>query len=228
MLYSVPLTEMIDVFSLKVLSQGEDLSGKLINRAEINRPALQLAGFYDYFDADRIQIIGLVEFTFLQKMPPDVRDKTNELGFCPEHLAEMLKMKNRLGMALMLQTRLTVLAKSAKNINSCFVCDRVNTSMERYFDTLVYIWKRGKLELRPMLEKAAFCLRHNAELMARADGELKSALTEVHNARMKELSEDVEWFIKKFDYRFADEPWGSARDAVERACGMLGCYNKEN
>ncbi|MCL2351926.1 MAG: HPr(Ser) kinase/phosphatase [Firmicutes bacterium] len=67
---------MIDFFNLKILSRDTEFPGKQIERAEINRPALQLAGFYDYFDSDRIQIIGLVEYTFLQKMELEVRAKT--------------------------------------------------------------------------------------------------------------------------------------------------------
>ena len=76
MLYSVPLSEMIKVFNLRNLSRDSEFPGKFLERAEINRPALQLAGFYDYFDSDRIQIIGLVEYTFLQKMELEVRAKT--------------------------------------------------------------------------------------------------------------------------------------------------------
>ena len=35
------------------------------------------------------------------------------------------------------------------------------------------------------------------------------------------LREDVRWFVKKFDYRYDDEPWGDAKDAVERAIKFL-------
>ena len=36
-----------------------------------------------------------------------------------------------------------------------------------------------------------------------------------------ELSGDVSWFCKKFDYRYQDEPWNNAKDAVERSIRFL-------
>ena len=38
---------------------------------------------------------------------------------------------------------------------------------------------------------------------------------------MKTLTDDVSWFCKKFDYRFDAEPWGNAKDSVERAIRFL-------
>ena len=45
-----------------------DISQIQISQTDINRPALQLAGFFDYFDSNRIQIIGHVEATYMEKM----------------------------------------------------------------------------------------------------------------------------------------------------------------
>ena len=42
-----------------------------ISQPDVNRPALQLAGFFDYFDSDRVQIIGHVENAYMQKMSDD-------------------------------------------------------------------------------------------------------------------------------------------------------------
>jgi HPr kinase/phosphorylase len=67
---------MISEFNLVMLAEKVGVSGKQMTHAEINRPALQLAGFYEYFDADRLQIIGLVEYTYLQKMEQSLRCET--------------------------------------------------------------------------------------------------------------------------------------------------------
>lgn len=75
-MYTVALEEMIKEFSLKNLTVGVDISDKIIENAEVNRPALQLAGFFDYFDCERLQIIGLVEYTYLEKMTPEFRQET--------------------------------------------------------------------------------------------------------------------------------------------------------
>ena len=43
----------------------------------------------------------------------------------------------------------------------------------------------------------------------------------VQSAYMDSLTEDVSWFCKKFDYRYDAEPWGNAKDSVERAIRFL-------
>ena len=73
--YSVPLPTVIEEYKLKLLTPAVDVESKVLTRANINRPALQLAGFFDFFDAERLQIIGMVEHTFLQHIDIDVRKK---------------------------------------------------------------------------------------------------------------------------------------------------------
>jgi len=55
--YSVPLSTVIQEYKLKILTPAVDVESKVLTRANINRPALQLAGFFDYFDHSRLQII---------------------------------------------------------------------------------------------------------------------------------------------------------------------------
>lgn len=43
----------------------------------------------------------------------------------------------------------------------------------------------------------------------------------VQSAYISSLTEDVSWFCKKFDYRYDAEPWGNAKDSVERAIRFL-------
>jgi HPr kinase/phosphorylase len=74
--YTVSVAELVKDFDLKQATSIADLDDKFIEHAEINRPALQLSGFYEYFDSDRLQIIGIVEYTYLQKLAPEVRRQT--------------------------------------------------------------------------------------------------------------------------------------------------------
>ncbi len=53
---------------LKNLTQSVDLSDKEVAVPDVNRPALQLTGYFDHFDSDRVQIIGYVEYTYLQTL----------------------------------------------------------------------------------------------------------------------------------------------------------------
>ena len=58
-------------------------------------------------------------------------------------------------------------------------------------------------------------------LSKKAQPEFLRAVEKVENACAASLREDVSWFCKKFDYRYADEPWYNSKDAIERATAFL-------
>lgn len=66
--YSVDLPTIVRECGLTELNRSDDYESVRVTVTEVNRPGLQLAGFYDYFEPKRIQIIGKVELTFLQEM----------------------------------------------------------------------------------------------------------------------------------------------------------------
>jgi len=69
--YSVKLSKIIEKIGLKVLNPDVDTSKIMIHEASLNRPALQLAGFFDFFDNKRIQLIGKVEYTYMHQVYDD-------------------------------------------------------------------------------------------------------------------------------------------------------------
>ncbi|MDV4151883.1 HPr(Ser) kinase/phosphatase [Clostridium sp. AL.422] len=70
---SVTVEKLIKDFDLEVLSEGEKGIEILVN--DINRPGLQLTGFYNYFAPERIQVIGKAEWSFLETMGVELRKK---------------------------------------------------------------------------------------------------------------------------------------------------------
>ena len=66
-MYTVSLEKFIQKMKVKNLTPEVDISAIEITQSDVNRPALQLAGFFDYFDHHRIQIIGQVEHTYMEK-----------------------------------------------------------------------------------------------------------------------------------------------------------------
>lgn len=80
-MYSVSLSEIVKEFELKNLTEEIDLKNINIETPEVNRPSIQLAGFFDYFDSERIQVIGLVEYSYLSKLTPEFRQETLEKLF---------------------------------------------------------------------------------------------------------------------------------------------------
>lgn len=69
----VTIEKLIKDFSLEVIQTGDE--NIPINVSDVNRPGLQLAGFYNYFAPERIQVIGKAEWSFLEDMSPDLRKK---------------------------------------------------------------------------------------------------------------------------------------------------------
>lgn len=64
----IPLTKIVDNYGLINHTPEINTDEIRINIPEVNRPALQLAGFFEHFDKERVQIIGNVEYAFLDNM----------------------------------------------------------------------------------------------------------------------------------------------------------------
>ena len=79
--HSLKLTHLIKKMELEVVYMPEGGEDREIYSADINRPALQLAGYFDHFDESRIQILGMVEHTYLADLDPDQRRKRIERLF---------------------------------------------------------------------------------------------------------------------------------------------------
>ena len=60
---SVTLTRLIEKMKLENLTPEIEVEGIHITQPDINRPALQMAGYFEHFEATRLQIIGFVEYT---------------------------------------------------------------------------------------------------------------------------------------------------------------------
>ena len=76
--YFIPLSKIIDAFSLETIylpSLPEDIK---ISCARVNRPGLQFVGFYDHYEQARIQIIGKVENLFIAQLEPEERRRRVE------------------------------------------------------------------------------------------------------------------------------------------------------
>ena len=70
---TVALSKLVEKVRLECLTPQIDISDKKIITAEINRPALQLTGYFDHFFAERVQIIGYVEYTYLMQLNAEER-----------------------------------------------------------------------------------------------------------------------------------------------------------
>ncbi|MBR6616698.1 MAG: HPr(Ser) kinase/phosphatase [Oscillospiraceae bacterium] len=71
--FTVALSKIIDEFKLEVIHMPSEAAEILIDENDVTRPGLQLMGFYEYFNPERIQIIGKMEFAYLSTIDEKTR-----------------------------------------------------------------------------------------------------------------------------------------------------------
>lgn len=70
---SVTVKDLVDRFQLEVICKGPDYNTRALTVIDVNRPSLQFVGFYDYFDPERLQILGKAEVEFLRGFSEEER-----------------------------------------------------------------------------------------------------------------------------------------------------------
>jgi len=181
-------------------------------------------------------------------MEPDTRIKTNEQGFCPDHFDKLLHGGKALPFALMMESHIEHIRHSLKGPglmtggnaatdiktletlgSSCYVCSRVDYHFTRMIDTAVFLWESEPEFVKKMEACDRFCYPHFAAFVRAAKDRLKGkdfsrfykSVYGIMDSYTENLYNDVSFFCKKFDYRYADEPWGDAKDAPERASRLF-------
>ena len=71
--YSIPLTALVKEFNLEVVYASSDYESIRLTVEDVARPGLQLTGYFEHFEPMRLQILGNVEFSFIQKKTPQER-----------------------------------------------------------------------------------------------------------------------------------------------------------
>lgn len=190
-------------------------------------------------------------------MEPEVRAITDQEGFCGNHLKKLYDFGNSLGNALMLQTHLIELNRELtkeldafsppakrklfqkpespsilnwlhRRNQSCYLCRRVESSMNRYFATFFVLIKDSEFRTKAAQSKG-FCLRHFEQLLEAANQHLPNgqhewfytAIPTLMKENLNRVQADLDWFIAKFDYRNAAADWKNSKDAVSRSMQKL-------
>ena len=79
---SVELQKVAEKMNLKNLTPQIGLLGKEVNVPDINRPALQLTGFFEHFESDRVQVVGYVEYTYCLLYTSNQHDPPCRSDYC--------------------------------------------------------------------------------------------------------------------------------------------------
>ena len=70
---TVTVKMLVDRLKLKVVYGNEELLAKAITTADISRPGLEMAGYFDYYSPERLQLVGMKEWTYLKTMTANNR-----------------------------------------------------------------------------------------------------------------------------------------------------------
>lgn len=230
-IYTIPVNEIFE----KCMS-GDIKSGV----SECRCPFCEL---YNKYESDEVDLI-----LGASMMEPEIRKKTNEKGFCRSHFDLMLAYSKRLPLALILESHLDEVraqvssgsflarqkaAKTSKKLGkldgSCYICERLDYNFDRSVECAVMLWQGDESFRKKCASQPFFCLPHYARFVNEAKERMSkkeftsffSDISRIEGEYFDKLSSDVSHFVKKFDYRYTDEPWGDSRDSAERAIAFL-------
>jgi hypothetical protein len=185
-------------------------------------------------------------------MEPDVRVETNRVGFCGRHFMMMLGRKNRLALALMLESRLksveetvfqkdSLLFKKEKAgkaehaAGDCYVCSHLETALDGHINTFFKLWKKEPEFRANVAAQPIICLPHYILLLRKGQAALdkkgfdgfESAISDVMRSGLLSLEKDVTGFCRMYDYQNGAAEWGNKKDAPERAIAYLTGFKKQ-
>lgn len=182
-------------------------------------------------------------------MEPNIRIETNKKGFCHRHFTQMFESGQKLPNALILESHLqeiidNFMPKKLKGkpdkkqleglkteLDSCYVCDRIQWDMRHFMATIFVEWAKGE-EFRKLYNEQPFiCLKHYSFIMetAVAKGGIPSKhLADFHAETaaltknyLESLKTDITHFCSMFDYRSKGQEWGTSKDSIERSIEFL-------
>ncbi len=174
--------------------------------------------------------LALMIDTFLQ-------EKNKAMKKIYESKAEALKKDASTGMVKNLSNKLSSrqtdteklvaeLVSQLDNIEkSCAICSKLEHTMDRYIDVVFHLYFKEPDFREKFHSKKGFCLKHLKLLLSSTKKYLNTSetaiftrnLMEMQLANMDRIEKEVEWFTKKFDYRYNDAPWENSKDAVIRS-----------
>lgn len=115
----------------------------------------------------------------------------------------------------------------------CFICSKLDESNSDNIKVTIELWKKDMDFRRLYKDSRGFCNKHYINMINEFEksaenkgiADMYEVTNEIHLKNLERLQEELQWFIKKFDYLNADKPWGTSKDSVQRALQkLLGNY----
>lgn len=126
-----------------------------------------------------------------------------------------------------------------KTESTCMVCQKIEHTMERYIDVLLYMWANDEAFKTKFDRSKGVCLKHFKMLADNCTKSIKGekaskfigALINKEITELSRIQDDIHRFTLKFDYRNKDMEWGTAKDApirtIEKISGNIRREDEE-
>lgn len=173
---------------------------------------------------------------FCTKHIKQLYDRQNRLGIAlmlhthmkhtGEHIEKMAKSCNSSKKSLFSKKEKSPLIDYIKEIeNSCYICNRIENVFDRYIKTVIHCYTHDDDFKKKFNESKGFCTKHYGMLYEYAEKTLNSSalnnfisdLNDIYINNFKRVTDELEWFIDKFDYKNENEPWKNSKDAIQRS-----------
>lgn len=194
-------------------------------RMDTNKTGFCKEHYHKMYNEQNRLGLALMMHTHLQQINGDLNK-----------LAPTLKSKEKKGLFSKNIKDQNEISTYLNNIsNSCYICNKISNSFNRYIDTFFYMWRK-KPEIKDFVKNSkGFCLDHFSLLLSMGQEKLNSSeyaefidtILPIQLENLKRMEEEVEWFTNKFDYKYKDEPWKTAKDAIPRALTKVASIHEE-
>ena len=173
---------------------------------------------------------------FCTKHIKQLYDRQNRLGIAlmlhthmkhtGKHIEKMAKSCNSSKKSLFGKKEKSPLIDYIKEIeNSCYICNRIENVFDRYIKTVIHCYTHDDDFKKKFNESKGFCTKHYGMLYEYAEKTLNSSalnnfisdLNDIYINNFKRVTDELEWFIDKFDYKNENEPWKNSKDAIQRS-----------
>ena len=173
---------------------------------------------------------------FCTKHIKQLYDRQNRLGIAlmlhthmkhtGEHIEKMAKSCDSSKKSLFGKKEISPLIDYIKEIeNSCYICNRIENVFDRYIKTVIHCYTHDDDFKKKFNESKGFCTKHYGMLYEYAKKTLNSSalnnfisdLNDIYINNFKRVTDELEWFIDKFDYKNENEPWKNSKDAIQRS-----------
>ena len=120
------------------------------------------------------------------------------------------------------KTSIGVWAKAQQE--SCYICNYYKNTYSRYLDTFFELYRKNPEFVELFKKSKGFCLPHFADLVENAEtilsdkekSDFYETLFPLMTENMQRVTDDLEWFCDKFDYKNKDADWKTSKDAIPR------------